>query len=914
MNETNAQLLLLIDGNNLVHRAFHAIPPLSVRRTGELVNAVYGFSSMLLNVLAVQQPTHCAVAFDKKGPTFRHTMFEDYKANRQATPDELIGQLLRVRQMVIDFNMPVFEMDGFEADDMLGTLAHQAAEKGMKSIILTGDADAMQLVGPCVRVLYPRTKGEMVLLDEVGVEGKYGVLPEHIADLKALKGDSSDNIPGVKGIGEKTAIKLIQQFGSLENICQHIDKVLPLRIQDLLRHDEEMARRCKVLATIDVCSPVFLDLEAAKVEHFDREKALSLFRELEFFKLIERLPESAISTVPPQLLLPLESDSTITVCPVAEEKKAYSVVKTLEALSALVLRLINTERCALEVVAEGSHPITAQLVGMALSPAAGEAYYIPLTHAGLDSGPQLSVEDVRCALSSLLSENRVVCVHNANFAMTTLAEAGLPLACVAFDTMLAAHLLSEQVLELPSLALGRLNMEIQLLPNVSGVKHVPVCNLSVEQVAHFACACADAVGRLSQLLAQELEEQQLLSLYNDVELPLVALLVGMQRSGVLLDTDLLANMSYRLGERLTALEQEIHAIAGCKFNINSPKQLGEVLFEKLHLPTNQKKRAAWSTDSSVLESLQRDFKIADYILEYRQLNKLKATYVDALPRLVNVRTKRVHTSFNQTRTATGRLSSSDPNLQNIPVRSEMGREIRWGFVAPSGCVLLSGDYSQIDLRALAHLSQDVALISAFERGEDVHKTTAAHLFNVEPQAVTPDMRRLAKTVNFGVIYGMSGYGLEQATEFSRDEAEKFIAAYFDRFSGVRAYMDRTKEQARKSGYVQTLLGRRRFIPDINSHNRMIREAAERMAINMPVQGTSADIIKVAMLHLGMEMARRCLDSKLILQVHDELIFEVPQTELAVMQDIVPRLMSDSIKLSVPIQVDMKVGNTWGQMG
>ena len=913
MNETNASLLLLIDGNNLVHRAFHAIPPLSVRRTGELVNAVYGFSLMLLNVLAVQQPTHCAVAFDKKGPTFRHTMFEDYKANRQAAPDELIGQLLRARQMVMDFNIPVFEMDGFEADDMLGTLAHQATEKGMRSLILTGDADAMQLVGPCVRVLYPRTKGEMVLLDEVGVEGKYGVLPERIADLKALKGDSSDNIPGVKGIGEKTAIKLIQQFGSLENIYQHIGEVLPLRIQDLLRHDEEMARRCKVLATIDVCSPVLLDLEAAKVEHFDREKALSLFRELEFFKLIERLPEAAISTIPPQLL-PLESDSTTTVCPVAEEKKDYCVVKTLKALSALMLRLNETERCALEVVAEGAHPITAQLVGVALSPAAGEAYYIPLTHAGLDSGPQLSVEDVLCALSSLLSANGVVCVHNANFAMTILAESGLPLASVAFDTMLAAHLLSEQVLELPSLALGRLNMEIQLLPNASGVKHVPVCNLSVEQVAHFACACADAVGRLSQLLAQELEEQQLLSLYNNVELPLVALLVGMQRSGVLLDTDLLANMSHRLGERLTALEQEIHTAAGCKFNINSPKQLGEVLFEKLHLPTTQKKRMAWSTDSSVLEPLQHNFKIVDYILEYRQLAKLKATYVDALPRLVNVRTRRVHTSFNQTRTATGRLSSSDPNLQNIPVRSEMGREIRRGFVAPSGSVLLSGDYSQIDLRVLAHLSQDAALISAFERGEDVHKTTAAHLFNIEPQAVTPDMRRLAKTVNFGVIYGMSGYGLEQATEFSRDEAEKFIAAYFDRFSGVRAYMDRTKEQARKSGYVQTLLGRRRFIPDINSHNRMIREAAERMAINMPVQGTSADIIKVAMLHLGVEMAQRCLDSKLILQVHDELIFEVPLTELAVMQDIVPRLMSDAIKLSVPVQVDIKVGGTWGQMG
>jgi DNA polymerase-1 len=756
--------------------------------------------------------------------------------------------------------------------------------------------------------------GDAVLLDEAGVEGKYGVPPKRIADLKALKGDSSDNIPGVKGIGEKTAIKLIQQFGSLEEIYCHIDEVMPLRIQDLLRRDEKIARRCKVLATIEVHSPVTLDLDAARVTCFDREKAVALFRELEFFKLIDRLPESVLSThVSQPLLLPLELDNTIAPASVVEEKKDYSVVKTPETLSALAARLRGVERFAVEVIAEGAHPISGQLVGIALSPDIGEAYYIPLTHAGLEAGPQLALGDVRRILSPLLSKSSAVCVHNANFVMTMLAEAGMPVADVAFDTMLAAHLLGEQALELSSLALGRLNMEIQPLPNTSGIKRVPVCNLPIEQVSHFACACADALGRLSQPLAQELQKQQLLTLFDDVELPLVPLLVGMQFSGVLLDVDLLAAMSRRLGERLMALEREIYALAECEFNINSPKQLGEVLFEKMRLPAGQRKHGAWSTDSSVLESLRQDSKIADFILEYRQLNKLKATYIDALPRLVNSRTVRVHTSFNQTRTATGRLSSSDPNLQNIPVRGELGREIRQAFIAPSGCVLLSGDYSQIDLRALAHLSQDASLMSTFERGEDVHSATAARLFNVVPQAVTSDMRRLAKTVNFGVIYGMSGYGLEQATEFSRDEAEKFIAAYFDRFPGVRTYMDKTKEQARQSGYVQTILGRRRYIPDINSHNRMIRESAERMAINMPVQGTSADIIKVAMLHLDKEMAQRCLESKLILQVHDELIFEVPQAELPVMQDIVPHLMANAIKLSVPVQVDIKIGCTWGQM-
>ncbi|MCL2281431.1 MAG: DNA polymerase I, partial [Dehalococcoidia bacterium] len=484
MSDNHTPRLLLVDGNNLVHRAFHALPPLSVRRTGELVNAVFGFTSMLLKAISDQAPTHYAVAFDKKGPTFRHNMFEDYKANRHATPDELIGQLLRVRQMVLDFKIPVFEMDGFEADDMLGTLAYQAAEQGLETVVLTGDADAMQLVGRCVRVLYPRTMGDAVLLDEAGVEGKYGVPPERIADLKALKGDSSDNIPGVKGIGEKTAIKLIQQFGSLEEIYCHIDEVMPLRIQDLLRRDEKIARRCKVLATIEVHSPVTLDLDAARVTCFDREKAVALFRELEFFKLIDRLPESVLSThVSQPLLLPLELYNTIAPASVVEEKKDYSVVKTPETLSALAARLRGVERFAVEVIAEGAHPISGQLVGIALSPDIGEAYYIPLTHAGLEAGPQLALGDVRRILSPLLSKSSAVCVHNANFVMTMLAEAGMPVADVAFDTMLAAHLLGEQALELSSLALGRLNMEIQPLPNTSGIKRVPVCNLPIEQVS-----------------------------------------------------------------------------------------------------------------------------------------------------------------------------------------------------------------------------------------------------------------------------------------------------------------------------------------------------------------------------------------------------------------------------------------------
>ena len=909
MPELQKSRLLLIDGNNLVHRAFHALPPLTVRRTGELVNAVYGFSSMLLKVLADIKPTHYAVAFDKKGPTFRHDMFVDYKANRPATPDELVGQLSRTRELVKDFNIPVYELDGFEADDMLGALSYQAAQIGMETVILTGDADAMQLVGPRVRVLYPKTMGEAVLFDGEAVKEKYLVPPELIADLKSLKGDPSDNIPGVKGIGEKTAAKLILQFGSLEDIYNHIGEVTPPRIQDLLRRDEAAARQSKVLATIDVKAPVKLDLEACRTGNFNREKVVALFRDLEFFKLIDRLPQAQN---PLQGTL-METPAVISE-PRAEEKKNYTVVSTRETLEALARRLGEVDGFAFDAVAGAGNPMNAQLVGISISPAPCESYYIPLTHAGLEAGPQLSSDEVMHALApafgNALTEKSS---YNVNFTTSLLHEYGIHSQKVTFDVMLAAHLLGEQSLELKSLALGRLGIELPVLPLGSGVKQIPVSHVAVSLTADYACACADVIGRLSDMLSVELEKQGLLSLFQDVEMPLVPILVRMQRNGVLLDSKLLEDMSSRLGDRLSALDSEICGLAGCKFNINSPKQMGEILFEKLHLPTEQKKKGAWSTDASVLETLRKDFPIVENILEYRQLNKLKSTYIDALPGLVNPRTGRVHTSFNQMRTATGRLSSSDPNLQNIPVRGELGREIRRAFIAPAGSVLLSGDYSQIDLRALAHLSQDPLLLSTFEHGEDIHSATASQLFGVELGAVTADMRRLAKTVNFGVIYGMSGYGLEQATEFSREEAQRFIDAYFEKYAGVRKYLDNTKEQAHRQGYVETILGRRRYIPEINSPNRMIREGAERMAINMPVQGTSADIIKVAMLNLEEEMDFRKLASKLILQVHDELIFEVPEREVTVMQDIVPRLMGCAIQLAVPVKVDLKMGRTWGQM-
>jgi len=893
--------LLLVDGNNLVHRAYHALPPLTVRRTGEVVNAVYGFASMLLKVLAEQKPTHYAVAFDKKGPTFRHLMFDAYKAQRPRTAEDLVPQIIRAQELAGQLNIPVFTADGYEADDILGTLAYQATQAGIETMILTGDADAMQLVGPDVRVLCPRVRqgfGDTALFDATTVKDKYGVGPEHIADLKALVGDSSDNIPGVHGIGEKTAVKLIQQFGGLDDIYAHLDEVAPPRIQSLLKEGENMARQSKELATIVTDVPVNLDLEEARTTAYDREKAVAFFRELEFFALLDRLPE-------------ISTDVVAAETSNREKKPNYKIVMSTGELVSMATRL--TGGFSFDIITEGPNPMTAQLVGLAISPTVAESYYIPLQHGGLEAMGQLDITEVKMVLGPAFADFGVAkTTHNAAFALTILHEYGFEVNGLGFDVTLAAHLLGETSLELKALVLSRVGKELPDLPIGSGAKKVPVSSLTVAAAAECSCAAADMTGRLAGLLTPELQAQKLWTLFDEVEIPLVPILATMQWAGVLLDKEILSEMSVRLGDRLQAIQGEIYKLVGHEFNINSPRQLGVILFDELGLKTD-KKKGGYSTEAAVLELLRGAHPVVEYLLEYRQLAKLKSTYIDALPALLNPRTGRVHTSFNQTRTSTGRLSSSDPNLQNIPVRGNLGREIRSAFMAPAGAVLLSGDYSQIDLRVLAHLSQDSLLTETFARGEDVHTATAAQLFGVAPELVSADQRRLAKTVNFGVIYGMSGYGLEQATEFSRLEAERFIEDYFQKYLGVKQYLERTRDEVRQMGFVQTVLGRRRYIPEISSPNRMIREMGERMAINMPVQGTSADIVKLAMLRLDEEIKRRGLASRLILQVHDELIFEVPEAELAVMQEIVPGLMACALKLSVPIKVDTKTGYRWGDM-
>ncbi|MFC2011526.1 DNA polymerase I [Chloroflexota bacterium] len=906
---------MLFDGNAIMHRAYHAFQAgkrptvFTVPKTGEVVTTVYGFAQMLLKAINELRPTCYAIAFDTKAPTFRHKMYEQYKAQRPPTPDELVNQFGRVRQLVETFRIPIYELDGYEADDILGALSYQAGEQSMDAIIVTGDADTMQLVSPWVSVLYPKSRGsfsDTTLYDEATVEDRYGVKPEQIADLKGLVGDTSDNIPGVSGIGNKTAVKLIQQFGSIEEIYAHTDEVTPPRIQEILRANEAVARQSKELATIDIKTPVTLDLDACQLSHYDRGKVTELFRELEFYRLLDKLPEIVEAT----------PGGAVEVEAKPPPKRDYRIVTTAQALDEMLGRLSSAKSVAFDLETTSLNVMMAQLVGISLSAAPGEAYYVPVGHVGWGQVEQLSLEYAVERIKPLLEDVALAkLAHNGKYDITVLAQYGAEVNNLTFDTMVAAYLLSEKALGLKALAFSRLGIEMTPISELigSGAKQLSMSQVEIDRVADYACADADMTGQLAELLGPELQKSGLWQLFADVEMPLVPVLVCMERNGIAVDKELFRKMAQSVGEQVIRLENEIYKSVGHQFNINSPKQLGSILFEELQLPSDQRKKGSYSTAATVLEELRGVHPIIEFILNYRQLAKLKSTYIDALPGLINPKTGRIHTSFNQTRTATGRLSSSDPNLQNIPVRGEVGKQVRQAFIAAPGSSLLSGDYSQVDLRALAHLSQDQGLIDAFKHGEDIHAATASRLFGVDSSKVTADMRRVAKMVNFGVIYGMSDYGLEQATELSREEATQFIKSYFEKYPGIKLYLEATKQRARETGYVQTLLGRRRSIPEINSSNRQVREAAERMAINMPVQGTSADIIKVAMVNLYREMKKRQLKSKMLLQVHDELLFEVPEGELEEVHRLVPEVMSTALELIVPVKVDIHSGRNWEEL-
>ncbi len=898
-------LLLLFDGNALIHRAFHALPPLTLSKTGEMVNAVQGFASTLLKVLNEIKPTYWAIAFDRPTPTFRHEKFQDYKAQRPKAPDELVSQIKRVHQLVDVFHIPTFEIDGYEADDVLGTLSKQANQKNVDTLIVTGDNDMLQVVSPGTKVMSPRRGfSDTVIYNEAGVEEKYGIHTEQLADLKALTGDPSDNIPGVPGIGEKTAAKLLNQFGSIDEIYRHIDEISPERLQKLLRDHKSQVLQNIELATIVTDVPISLNLDSCRVSSYDRQKVVDLFRELGFVQLLSRLPE--------------EIEETTTVAKGKPELPTnYTTIDNEGALDELVAKLSGADEFAVDLETSSKDVMTAELVGISLSSVPGEAYYVPVGHRGLSQISQLPLSQVVAKLKIVLENKKIPKIaQNGKFDMTVLAEHGINLENLTFDTMIAAYLLGEKSIGLKALAFTRLGVEMTPITDLigKGAKQLSMAVTAIEQVCDYACADADITLRLKTVLDAELRQEGLWQLFNEVEMPLIPVLVTMERNGVGLDVELLRDMSNSLGKEMLRIEKDVYNSLGHMFNINSSQQLSRILYEELNLPKPRKTKSGYSTEAAALQDLKGTHPIIELVLQFRQLAKLKSTYLDAFQSLVNPKTGRLHTSFNQTGTTTGRLSSSEPNLQNIPVRGELGGRIRQAIVAEPGWCLMSADYSQIDLRVLAHLSNDPELIATFLRDEDIHAATASRVFNVATGNVTSEMRRVAKTVNFGVIYGMSDYGLEQATEFSREEAGQFISAYFDKYPKVRDYIERTKNQAREMGYVQTVMGRRRYIPEIKSPNRQVREAAERMAVNMPVQGTSADIIKIAMVNLHREMEKRNLRSKMILQVHDELVFEVPTDEIELMKELVSRIMPHALKLVVPLKIDIKLGKNWAEMG
>ena len=923
----DSPLLILIDGHALVHRAHHAMrDPLTVQSTGEVVSGVYGFLNMFLRAIEEWKPTHCIVTFDVSAPTFRHEAFKEYKAHRPPTPPELRDQFGRVKQFMEAFNVPVFEMAGFEADDILGTLGAQAEGEHLDTLILTGDSDILQLVSPSVRVLLDSGRQRANAYDIAGVQERYeGLGPEYVAEIKALEGDKSDNIPGVPRVGRKTAIKLLTEYGSIEGIYQHIDEVKPPGIQKSMRENEELALHCKMLTTIRRDVPVELNTDAARFGGFERGEVLTLMRELEFFSMVNRIPSGAEGEQLGMLDMPADERTP------AE----YIVVDTEAALDAMLSALEASEIVAFDTETTSQTAMLAELVGLSFSNEEGKGWYVPVGH---EEGQQLGREDVLERLRPMLESGKAgLAAHNANYDMTVLGNYGINVERIAFDTMIAAHLCgrTRTSIGLKPLALSLLHEDMTPIEDLigRGRNQVTMDKVEITKSADYAAADADMTYRLVDVFEKELEENNLRITFDTLEMPLVPVLVKMQRDGVAIDTGALAPMSVEMGEQIDAIRQSMYDTVGHEFNINSTKQLGDVLFNELYLPPTRKTPSGgFTTNAAALDGLKefldsgnaegvdpKAYQVLDMVLEYRQLSKLKSTYVDALPTLVNPNTGRIHTEFKQTGSDTGRLSSTEPNMQNIPVRTELGRQVRRAFVAENApeWTLLGADYSQIELRILAHYSRDEGLMAAFLNGEDIHAATAASVYGVAIGDVDAEMRRVAKIMNFGVLYGLSPFGIRQQTGFSAEEGKAFIDTYFTKYPGIQGYIEGIKEQVKQDGYVETLMGRRRRINEVHSNNFHIRAAGERMAVNMPIQGTAADIVKIAMINIQQRMGALGMRSKMILQVHDELIFEVPRDELGQMQAIITELMPSAVPphvgFEVPLEVEMKVGDNWGDM-
>ena len=922
--------LVLIDGHSLTYRAYHALPPSMATTKGELTNAVYGFITTLLKILKEEQPDYLAVAFDV-GRTFRDDMYREYKAQRLSMPDDLEYQFARIRALIKAFNIPVLEVGGYEADDVLGTVARQAEQQGVETVIYTGDTDAFQLISPLTKVAVSRRQfGDMALYDEAAVMERYGLTPAQLADYRGLKGDTSDNIPGVPGIGEKTATELLQKYRDLDGIYAHLSEISAKRPREALTANHDTAFLSRDLALIRRDAPVDARLEAWRVNDFDPEQVRQILRELEMRSLIERLPESTREPQSPAVEAPegvLEGVALGT---------DYVVIQDEAALIKLVKRLQRSKAIALDTETSSQNALEADLVGISLSIKDSQAYYIPVGHRAPEQPDLLtSVEvneaDYRCLALAFVREQLAPVLadpkipkygHNIKFDAIVLAEHDMPVEGIAFDTMIAAFLVepASRQLSLKTLGFNRLGREMTEISALigKGKDQISMVQVPISKAGPYACADADVTFCLVNVLTKELKAKDAWDLFTQIEMPLVPVLIAMERMGVMLDVEYLAELKVELEKRLFEIERRIYQLVGHEFNINSTQQLGKVLFDELKLDVTRvgrTKAGGYSTAAGVLEQLQGAHEAVDLVLEYRQLDKLQSTYVEALPQLVSPKDARLHTSYNQAGAVTGRLSSSEPNLQNIPIRTELGRRVRRAFVAPRGRKLVTADYSQVELRILAHMSQDKGLLDAFRREEDVHKVTAATIFGVPIHEVTPSMRAIAKTTNYAIVYGISGFGLAARTELSQQEAQQFINSYFEKYPGVKKYLDDTKAMARERGYVETLLGRRRYFPELQSRagNFEMKRAAERMAINAPVQGTNADIMKIAMARLFQQMRKQKLKGQMILQVHDELVFEVPDKEVKATAALARDVLCHAYDLDVPLAVEVSAGQDWLNM-
>ncbi|MGA2489321.1 MAG: DNA polymerase I [Anaerolineales bacterium] len=920
--------LYLIDGHALAYRMYFALTAGGASQrwqtsTGEPTAGTYGFARELLRIFEQEKPDYLAVAFDT-GKTFRDDIFPQYKATRAKMPDDLRPQIKRIRQVVDAFNIPRLEVEGFEADDVLGSVAHWAAKQGLGVKIITGDRDLLQLVNP--RIIVYLAGDDQNYITPEDVFNKLHVRPEQVVDYKALVGDKSDNIPGVAGVGEKTTENLLAKYGTLAAIYAHLDEIEP-RWRTKLEAGKESAFMSYKLATIRTDLPVTLDLEQARTDTFEPAKVEAIFRELEFRSLEEKLKKvTGESTTPGTQQLSFFGEEQHHV---SETRPVYStgsrlntvVVDSVAVLESLAKILNAASIISFDTETTSTDEMTANLVGISLAVEPGTGYYIPVGHK---DGTQLAVEQVLSALRPPLTDPRIPKIgHHLKYDFIMLVRYGVRVAPLGFDTMLAEWVLDpdSRNLGLKNLAAARLSENMTHIEDLigTGKNQRTMAEVSIDVAAPYAAADAETALRLKPMLEAELKRfPKLWELFLNIEMPLISVLADMEMAGVALDKSFFAAFSVQLSERMADLEKQVYAAVGKTFNINSTQQLSSVLFETLGLtpPDRGRKTASghYSTAAGVLDEMSGQHPVVDMILEYREYSKLKSTYVDALPAQIHPKTGRVHTSYSQTGAVTGRLSSSDPNLQNIPIRTELGRHIRRGFIAGQGNVLVSLDYSQIELRIVAHMANDEAMLNAFRAGQDIHATTAAAIFGVPLEAVTKEQRRHAKAINFGLIYGMSAFGLTRSTKLTLAESQDFVEAYFRQFPGVKKYLDGIRRSAHANGYVETLLGRRRYFPALKSTlNQNLRNREEREAINAPIQGTAADIMKIAMIRIPPAIAQASLHGRMLLQVHDELVIECPRAELSGTIRVARDVMENAYPLSIPLTTEARWGTNWDEL-